>query len=237
MTDDHIDTIDYAMDSLDDVSRRRADQHLAHCAQCRAEVADWREATAGLGASVVPVSPPPALREAVLASAARVPQDDIGSASDDQAMSSSPSRRRTGRWLLAAAAAVVVLVGGGITVATKPWSNNPTTVSAVEQVERAPDAQNATAPAPEGSLVMTTSVKLGRAVATLRGVPAPAAGKVYQAWIITPKGPVSAGLLQPGKPTLLVGTITGAKAAAVTVEPTGGSKQPTTKPIASVSMT
>lgn len=236
MTEDHIDTIDYAMDALDEVSRRRADQHLAHCTQCRAEVTEWREATAGLGASVVPVSPPPALRDAVLTGASRMPQDDIASAPDNQAMSSSPGRRRTGRWLLAAAAAVVV-VGGGVTVANQPWSNNPTTVSAVERVERAPDAQHATAPAREGSLVMVTSAKQGKAVATLRDVPAPASGKVYQAWIITTNGPVSAGLIQPGKPTVLDGTITGAKGAAVTVEPTGGSQHPTTKPIASVSMT
>jgi anti-sigma-K factor RskA len=235
MTDDHIETIDYAMDALDEVSRRRADQHLARCAQCRAEVAEWREATAGLGASVAPAGPPPALRDAVLSGAARVPQDDITPASDTAAMSPAPSRR-TGRWLLAAAAAVV-LVGGGATVATHPWSNSPATVSAVERVERAPDAQRATAPARNGSLVMVTSAKQGKAVATLRDVPTPAGGKVYQAWLITPSGMVSAGLLQPGKPTVLRGSITGAKGAAVTIEPTGGSKQPTSKPIASVSMT
>lgn len=236
MTDDHIDTIDYAMDALDEMSRRRAVQHLAHCAQCRAEVAEWREATAGFGASVEPVSPPPTLRDAVLSGAKRVPQDDIAPASGGQAKSSAPSRRRTGRWLLAAAAAVVV-VGGGVTVATHPWSNSPTTVSAVERVERAPDAQHATAPARQGSLVMVMSAKQGKAVATLRDVPAAASGKVYQAWFLTPNGPVSAGLLQPGKPTVLKGTITGAQAAAVTVEPAGGSRQPTTKPIVSVSLT
>lgn len=236
MTEEHIDTIDYAMDALDEVSRRRADQHLAHCAQCRAEVAEWREATAGLGVSATPVSPPPALRDAVLASAARVPQDDIVTASDDEP-ASSRTHRRTSHWLLGAAAAVVILVGGGVTVATQPWNHNATTTSAIEQVEHAPDAQHATAPASKGSLVMVTSAKQGKAVATLRDVPAPAAGKVYQAWIITSNGPVSAGLLQPGKPTVLKGSITGAKAAAVTVEPAGGSQQPTTKPIATVSMT
>lgn len=236
MTDDHVETIAYAMDALDEVSRRRADQHLAHCAQCRAEVAEWREATAGLGASVAPVTPPPALRDAVLAGAARVPQDDTTTTTNVEVVSSAPSRPRTGRWLVAAAAAVI-LVGGGAAVVSQPWSHSPNTVSAVQKVEQAPDAQRATAPASSGSLVMVTSSKLGKAVATLRDVPPPAAGKVYQAWIITSKGPVSAGLLQPGKPTVLNGTIAGAKAAAVTVEPTGGSKQPTSKPIASVSMT
>lgn len=236
MSDEHIDTIDYAMDALDEVSRRRADQHLAQCTRCRAEVAEWREATAGLGASASPVAPPPALRDAVLADAARLPQDQVARATDRRPAPASPGSRQAGRWLVAAAAAVV-LVGGGVTVAKQPWNHNPTTVSAVQQVEQAPDAQHATAPARNGSLVMVTSAKQGKAVATLRNVPTPAAGKVYQAWLITPSGVVNAGLLQPGKPTVLKGSITGAKGAAVTVEPTGGSKQPTTKPIASVSMT
>lgn len=237
MSDEHIDPIDYTMDALDDVSRRRADQHLAGCEQCQAEVAEWREVTAGLGSSVEPVDPPPALRQAVLAEAARSAQERApASTSAHRTASASGRTRHPGRWLSAAAAAVV-LIGGGITVATKPWQHEPTPVSAVERVEHAPDAQHATAPARDGSLVMVTSEKQGKAVATLRGVPNAAAGKVYQAWIITGSGPVSAGFLAPGKATLLQGSITGAKAAAVTVEPSGGSKQPTSKPIAQVSMT
>lgn len=244
MSEEHIDTIDYAMDALDDLSRRRADQHLEHCAQCRAEVAEWREATAGLASFAEPVAPPAGLRDAVLADVSRLPQE----APPDTPEGARPetpaahlarrerTRRHPGRFLLAAAAAVVV-IGGGVTVATHPWDNQPTTVSAIQQVEHASDAQRATAPAGDGSLVMVTSAAEGKAVATLRGVPAAAAGKVYQAWIITADGPVSAGLLQPGKATLLQGSITGAKAAAVTVEPSGGSKHPTTAPIATVTMT
>lgn len=241
---EHIDTVDYAMDALDDLTRRRADQHLEHCAQCRAEVAEWREATVGLASSAEPVAPSAGLRDAVLAGVSRLPQEappdtPEGARPEAPAAHLAPggrTRRHPGRFLLAAAAAVV-LIGGGITVATRPWDNQPTTVSAIQQVERASDAQRATAPADNGSLVMVTSATEGKAVATLRGLPAPSAGKVYQAWIITAEGPVSAGFLQPGKATLLQGTITGARAAAVTVEPAGGSKQPTTTPIAQLSMT
>lgn len=233
--DNHIDTIDYAMDALDEMTRRRSDQHLERCAQCRAEVAEWREATAGLADSVMPVTPPPALRNAVLADAARTPQEGPLPGPSEESRPAS-TRHHVGRWLAAAAAAVVV-VTGGVTVVSQPWNHTPNAVSAIERVQDAPDAQHATAPAGNGSLVMVTSATQGKAVATLRDVPAAASGKVYQAWLITASGPVSAGFLQPGKATLLQGSITGAKGAAVTIEPTGGSNQPTTKPVASVTMT
>lgn len=240
MTEEHIDTVDYAMDVLDEVARRRAERHLQHCAVCRAEVAQWREATALLAESPRPVEPPAAMRDSVLAAASTTAQDPGPGPSETSPPAAAPRgarRAHRGRWLLAAAAAVVLVVGGGIALTARPWESGPSTVSAVERVEHATDAQRATSPAGHGSLVMVTSASRGKAVATLRDVPAAPSGKVYQAWIITGGGPVSAGFLRPGKATLLKGSITGAKAAAVTVEPTGGSKQPTSKPIAQVPMT
>ncbi|WP_446664760.1 anti-sigma factor [Flexivirga sp. B27] len=236
MSDEHIEPIDYAMDALDDVSRRRADQHLSGCEQCRAEVAEWQEATAGLGSSVDPVDPPPELRAKVLAEAARSPQEHAqASATTHRGPSAARRTRHPGRWLAAAAAAIVV-IGGGITVASKPWQSEPTPVSAVAKVTDAPDAQHASKPVNGGSLEMIFSTAQEKAVATLRGVDPASDGKVYQAWLITPKGMVNAGLLQPGKPTVLNGSINHAKGAAVTVEPAGGSKQPTTKPIVQIFM-
>jgi anti-sigma-K factor RskA len=58
---------------------------------------------------------------------------------------------------------------------------------------------------------------------------------VYQLWLISPAGAVSAGLLpgaSQGKtaPVLASGLVRGDQVG-VTVEPAGGTKQPTTKPI------
>ena len=239
MSEEHIDTVDYAMNALDDVARRRADRHVEQCAQCRAEVAEWLEATSVLGESVQPVAPPASLRDSVLAAAAQTAQDDKHDAPapgpEASGFQPPPSRRHPGRWLLAAAAAVV-LIGGGVTVAAHPWTQGPAPVSAVARVTNAPDAQSTRKPVDGGTLVMVYSGRQQKAVATLRDVPAAAGGKVYQAWLITPSGMVDAGLLSPGKPTVLKGSIAGATGAAVTVEPAGGSKQPTSKPIVSVSM-
>lgn len=242
MTDEHIDPIDYVMDAQDEVSRRRADQHLKHCAQCRAEVAEWREATSVLAESPAHVDPPAALRDSILAAASTTPQDSIDAEieptrDDTPEPTTGPKQppRLRARWLLAAAAAVVLLVAGGVTVAVHPWSQSQT-VSAVAKVTSAPDAQRASKPVDGGSLEMVFSTAQEKAVATLRGVAPAADGKVYQAWLITPSGMVDAGLLQPGKPTVLNGSIAHAKGAAVTVEPAGGSTQPTSKPIVSIFM-
>ncbi|WP_265446035.1 anti-sigma factor [Flexivirga meconopsidis] len=241
MTDDkHIDTLDYAMDALDEVGRRRADQHLRECAQCRTEVAELQDATALIGESTTPVSPPPSMRDSVLAAAARTPQHPPtaqGRPTRVEPAGAAPRRRnRPGQWLLAAAAALV-LIAGGVTVATKPWQQDKAPVSAVQQVEQAPDARSTTASADGGSLVVVASASRGKAVATLRGMPPAPAGKTYQAWFISGGKPVSAGMLEPDKATVLDGSVTGASAAAITVEPAGGSQQPTSKPIMSVTLT
>jgi len=72
----------------------------------------------------------------------------------------------------------------------------------------------------------------GRAVLVPDRLPEPGAGKTYQMWYVPPQGnPVSAGLLAGTAPTLLEGSGQDAAAVALSVEPTGGSPQPTTTPV------
>lgn len=71
--------------------------HLAECAGCRAEVAELREITAQLSRSVA-TEPPPALRGAVLAAIARIPQSPVTDhqqlTSDDGSTTNPPGRHR-----------------------------------------------------------------------------------------------------------------------------------------------
>ena len=59
-------------------------------------------------------------------------------------------------------------------------------------------------------------------------------GKTYQAWVIPPDGkPISAGVFAGGRTSVdLVAKAHPGDTVAVTVEPAGGSQQPTTQPIA-----
>lgn len=219
---EHIEAIDYVMDALDPAERAAAEQHLATCAECRAEVTEFQQLTGALGESVPPVAPPPQMRERLLAQVAHTPQDNVRVLRP---------RRRT-QWF-AAAAAAVVLAGGATTVAL--WPQTPTTVSAVQQVESASDATTFTAPMGNGTMRIVASKSLNRSVIRLSDVSALPSGQVYQAWMLADTGPVSAGLVTPGQDTVMKGSPNAATGAAVTVEPTGGSQQPTTKPVSSVS--
>jgi anti-sigma-K factor RskA len=79
----------------------------------------------------------------------------------------------------------------------------------------------------------------GHATLHVTGLAAAPSGKTYEAWIIPAGGsPRPAGLFRGGKDTTigLHGTLPSKGAVAVTVEPAGGSKQPTQTPFFSTSV-
>jgi anti-sigma-K factor RskA len=66
------------------------------------------------------------------------------------------------------------------------------------------------------------------------GLPRPPANRTYQIWVIKGNQPEPSGLFNPGGEivaTVVKEPLEGADAVAVTVEPKGGSPQPTTKPM------
>jgi anti-sigma-K factor RskA len=73
----------------------------------------------------------------------------------------------------------------------------------------------------------------GRAVFMTADLPDPEPDQTYQLWAIDDGGATSVGLMQPddGKASELVDMPPGSTAFGVTVEPSGGSDQPTTEPI------
>jgi len=225
MTDVHALSGAYAVDALDDIERAAFERHLAACAECRAEVASLRE-TAALLASTEAIEPPAALRDRVLAGISTVRPLPPEVAPE--------IRRRPGRAarFLVAAAASVVIVGAGAVVWQQPWEDNPTVA---ESVLSAADAQSTTLDLDGASATVTHSDSLGRAVIVTDDMPPPPEGKVYQLWLQQPgDGMVSAGLMpvDPDQTVVLDGDAATATAAGITVEPAGGSPEPTTAPIA-----
>ncbi len=149
-----------------------------------------------------------------------------------------PRRRPAARWL--AAAAAVIAIGGGASVALHPWDRQTQSqLTVAESVIQAPDAQRVNQTLPDGA---TTSVvrskSVGKAVLVADNLPAAPDGKVYQLWLQNPQGGfAAAGFVPPGtgsssETVVLQGDAVNAAGAGISVEPTGGSLQPTTKPIA-----
>jgi anti-sigma-K factor RskA len=70
-------------------------------------------------------------------------------------------------------------------------------------------------------------------------LPPPSAGRTYEAWLIgADEKPLPAGTFKGGKAVVvgLDGNAAGRKTVAITVEPAGGSRTPTTPPVASAKL-
>jgi len=139
------------------------------------------------------------------------------------------------------AAAAVLIVGLGAVV-WQPWSEEtPTRLAAAEQILDAPDAQQVFLDLGDtGEATVTRSKERDRAVIQTKDMTAAPEGKDYELWLLSPDGEfTSAGLMPDGGDQTLVldGSAADAAAVGITVEPDGGSIQPSSKPIALFDLT
>jgi anti-sigma-K factor RskA len=241
MTDDiHKLSGAYATDALDDLERARFETHLATCEDCRAEVSELREAAARL-ADTTAAPAPASLRGSVLAGISQVrplpPEVPDTATTAPRAEDRHDAAVRGRRWLpLLVAAAVAVLLGVGALV-TQPWAgDDEPRLTAAEQVLQADDAEEVFLDLGDaGRATVVRSKSQDRAVIVTEDmVPAPD-GKVYELWFQMPEDDmVPAGLMPDGEDqtVMLDGPAAQAKAVGITVEPDGGSEEPTAAPIA-----
>lgn len=215
----------YAVDAVDDIERAAFERHLAECEDCRDEVASLRETTAML-AETTAVTPPPSLRDSVLAGISEVrPLPPVVQ----------PSRRAA--WFPSlVAAAIVAILGVGAAV-WQPWapSSDKDSLTAAERVLSAPDAQSVSVDLGEaGKATVTRSKSLHKAVISTEDMAAAPSGQVYQLWLQQRGDMVSAGLMEGGgdEEIVLEGDAATASAVGVTVEPDGGSEEPSLPPVA-----
>ena len=141
-------------------------------------------------------------------------------------------RRTLWRGLVAAATALVLAVAGFTVWRTTNTDPNQTIA---EQVLAATDATTVTHTLPGGAQAkVVRSDSLHKAVLVTKDMPAAPSGKVYQLWLQDPTGHMaSAGLMPPGTDQVVVldGDASKATGAGITVEPAGGSGQPTSDPV------
>ena len=221
----------YVVDALDDDEREAFEEHLPGCADCTDEVTSLREAAALL-ADDAAMTPPPSLRTGVLAGIKTIrplPPETRG-----EVVRLRPRRFRLAT--LAVAAAVLAILG--IAAVAQPWNTGPTTTSAsaIDRVMTADDATHVKVSFPDGATATVfRSASEGKAAVVTTNMPEAPNGKVYELWLQKPGGPmVPAGLMSGSgdQRLLLTGDAAQATAAAISVEPSGGSKAPTTEPIA-----
>lgn len=241
----------YALDAVDAAERRAVDVLLAASPEHHAELASLR-ATAGALSVLTAVEPPARLREAVLADVRQSrPLPPIVAADDETLDDETPGvtplrarrHRRRGSWRwaapLAAAAAAVAVVAWSPWRVPGPDGSTPPSVSSADPVVAvlsSPDAETFTMRMGGQRATVTRSGSLRRAVIQADGMAAPPAGRVYQAWYEEPGGGMRpAGVVRPDADgavrMVLDGSASGAIGVGVTLEPSGGSEEPTGDPL------
>jgi Anti-sigma-K factor rskA len=223
----------YALDALEGAAEReRFERHLEQCGDCAGEVRGLTETAARLGLAAAR-QPPPDLRHRVMAAVATASQ--LPAAQPE----ASPRRRPRPRLAAVAAAvclAVAVALGISLAVVQHRLDQARAREQAIAAVLGSRDARFLTAATSRGgAATVVVSPARHQMIVTAAGLPPLPAGKVYQLWLIGPPRTRSAGLLPEGQggrqgPVLAGGVAPGDKFG-MTVEPSGGTAQPTTTPI------
>ncbi|WP_329347659.1 anti-sigma factor [Streptomyces sp. NBC_01261] len=238
----HLLTGAYALHALSDEEREAFERHLVGCEACAQETAELSATVARLGLAVS-VEPRREMRERVLGRITAVRQEAPAGTPLLRSGRTARRGRLLSRWALAACLAAAAALGG-----TAVWQHQRAE-SALAQAHRAeqgttrisavlaaPDARAQVVPLPgdaKGTVVVSHS--RDRAVFVVSGMAHAPAGKVYQLWFDESGTMRPAGLMNPDRAdqaVLLRGAVDGASGMGITVEPAGGSKRPTTTPLA-----
>ncbi|GAB2656930.1 anti-sigma factor [Kribbella swartbergensis] len=248
--DVHALTGPYVLNALPDDERAAFEVHLADCQDCTREVAELQAVATRLGAAVS-TPPPSGLRDRVLAAAADtrqlpplvpapLPHDDIDAARQAR------RRRTVSRRLVLglAAAGVAAAVSAGIAV--DQYGER-------QQADRQNDALATVLAQPDartlrgnisggGQAIVVMSRRTDTAVVVLRDLHRLPADRAYQLWLIDRNQVAhSVGLATAGADDTVT-TLAGQELQdkilfGVTVEPAGGSSEPTLPAAALIAMT
>jgi anti-sigma-K factor RskA len=231
----------YILDAVEPAERDRFEHHLGRCKPCAGEVRGLAATATGL-AMAAAMAPPPQLKRQVLAAATVTRQ------MPPAAERHRPRQARRRSWtprlaagVAAACLAVAVALGAAGLHTRRELDNAQAQNQAIAAVLSAPDAQITTQATTNGA---TATVVVSRAeqkiIFTTAGLPPLPGSKVYELWLMGPPRIREAGLIpapSAGKtaPLLASGLAAGDKVG-VTIEPAGGTSQPTTTPILVMSL-
>jgi len=245
----------YALDALTPEEKAAVDAHLAACALDHSEIAELGGVTPALAATVEPIAAPTALKasllaayrtEVVAAPAPAVAPKTVAQVRQDVAVPAPAARRwQAPNWMGWAAAAVALVLlavlgvyGLNLRQQADQANQRAQQIAAAVAAMSAPGAQVAilhgtgSAAAVNGFAAFPAS---GGGYVVMTDVPDAPSGMTYQAWFIVHNQATSAGVMTVGSDGNMVASgvqpVPGTQVVAFTLEPSGGSDQPTSAPI------
>jgi anti-sigma-K factor RskA len=237
-TDPHTLAGAYALDALAASDRARFERHLSGCPACAQEARGLQEATARLSDTLA-TQPPEAMRERVMAAAARTRQN-LPAVRPARA-TPWPGRR----WGIAVACGVlaIALVVGGLAFHMQQQLNQDQARSrAIAAVLNAPDASmmTVTATSTQGTATIVMSHRAHALVFTAARLPSLPSSERYELWLMGGSGPRAAGLLPAPRAgmtaPIIVSGLRAGDEFAVSAEPAGGARYPTSRMIMKVAL-
>ncbi|MET9888222.1 anti-sigma factor [Streptomyces sp. NPDC006430] len=229
----------YALHALTPAEDEAFTAHLVDCPSCRQEVAEFSATAARLaGAAAVP--PPARLKEAVLRDIDSVRQlPPLLHGTVKPTTFTAVLRRKAVPLALAASLAAAAVLGGVTVLQHQRTDEARQQAQASERrlqdltvVLAAPDARTVHGRTASGATTSVVTSKVqNKAVFIGAGLPDPGPGRTYQLWFDDHGAMRPAGLLTHDGATLMQGDLQGASGVGLTVEPAGGSPQPTTRPL------
>jgi anti-sigma-K factor RskA len=224
---EHVDELIYgqALYALSPDEEEQVALHVAECERCRRRLREAEALAASLAYAAPSIDPPADLRLRVLASVEPV-VDTAPAPAAAVAQAPRRARSRLSWWPRLSAVAVPALAVAVLGLVIWNFSLRDQVSSLKVPLQHAQVTR-------VGSLGSAVTHAGGSTTlfASIRRAPA---GKTYEAWVIRGKVAIPAGIFQGGG-TLELTLTKPAKPGdviAVTVEPAGGTKQPTTTPIA-----
>jgi anti-sigma-K factor RskA len=248
----------YALDALEPAERVRFEKHVRDCPVCAAEVRALTEDAVRLAWSMA-VPAPAAMRDRVLAAVRTTAQEPVRAqprrvhepqlpphvwgTQAPPARTRAPRERRPLFVPFATATAAAALVVASLFAVQANDTRDQLNAERVRSSEiahvlAAPDARASTGKDARGrSIGVVASASEGKAVVTLSGYDDIPADSVNQLWLMRPGAqPRSLGLFDADTPLVTSGLDKSATSLAVTVEPDGGSAQPTTQPVVQLAL-
>ncbi|MFJ5829490.1 anti-sigma factor domain-containing protein [Streptomyces sp. NPDC093089] len=246
--DPHLGAAAYVLHALPPAEEAAFENHLAGCETCRQDVAEFKQTAARLAsAEAAPV--PEGLRARVMEQVSHTPQDRLRHAARPRG----GSRGGTGLRLALAASIVAAAVLGALAAlehtdaeeararAAQAQEQARTAGGTFADILTAPDATVHAGGLSDGAkAAVVVSREQARAAFTARDLPTLPSGKAYELWYADKAGDLRpAGLLDDTgdrATRILEGPLGNAVAVGITVEPAGGSAQPTTEPLGIISI-
>ncbi|HWP45228.1 MAG TPA: anti-sigma factor [Blastocatellia bacterium] len=245
----------YALGALSQIEARAFERHIREeCPACGAALSQFDGVVQELGFSAPEAVPSPYLRDVLVSRLEResISPNSVLSLPERQEPSAQvewprPEPRRSFSfipWAIAASLAIAALASffawrqadQSNTALEQELATAQTQLQQYAELREAEDIKliklEGQAPAPNATAEIYWDTASNRWIVTA-SLPPPPPGKVYQLWFVTPETQVSAGLIKPdqsGQGLALVpvpASIKEVAAAAITLEPEGGSEKPT----------